>query len=319
MKQYQLILKAPRTSIEELVDTLENTIDELGLPMSFYEDVSEDNKGYSSHEEEETWAGEIKGSDLDADGNFIPWCLSVYCSEDDLHVLQGEISNIIKTARPDLEMQCIEIEDRDWVSESLKNLAPVHAGRFIIHGSHDRDIIKPQDIAIEINAGQAFGTGHHGTTAGCLDMLEATLKRRKFYNVLDLGTGSGVLAIALAKLAKVPILATDIDPIATKVTLDNAKLNGVQSFIDAVTSDGFKAVEISKRAPYDLIIANILARPLSKMAAPLARHLSANGVIILSGLLPHQKKAVVAAYRLQGLKLHHAYERDGWLTLVMNL
>ena len=135
-------------------------------------------------------------------------------------------------------------------------MPPVVAGRFTVHGSHDRDKRRSGDMAIEIEAGLAFGTGHHGTTAGCLEMLERIVARERPRNALDLGTGSAVLAIALAKLAHIPVLATDIDPVAVKVARDNARLNGVSAFVEARTATGFHHPAFAQRGPFDLIVAN---------------------------------------------------------------
>ena len=132
-----------------------------------------------------------------------------------------------------------DLPDIDWVSRSLEGLKPVRAARFFVHGSHDRHRRKIGDLAIEIEAGMAFGTGHHGTTAGCLEMIDPVARRERPRNALDLGTGSAVLAIGLAKMAHIPILATDIDPVATKVAAENVRLNGVSAFVRTETATGF--------------------------------------------------------------------------------
>ncbi len=166
-----------------------------------------------------------------------------------------------------------------------------------MHGSHDRDKVRPGDIAIEIDAGQAFGTGHHGTTAGCLEVIDTVLRSRPVRNALDLGTGSGVLAIAVRKLKNIPVLATDIDPIATRVAAENVRRNGIASGIVTRTAPGFHSTAFSEHGPFDLIIANILARPLIKMAPKLAAHLAPGGSVILSGILA--AAALEGAFRLQ--------------------
>ncbi|MEW9804926.1 50S ribosomal protein L11 methyltransferase [Mesorhizobium marinum] len=207
------------------------------------------------------------------------------------------------------------LPDIDWVAKSLEGLQPVHAGRFLVHGSHDRHRRRPGDLAIEIEAGLAFGTGHHGTTAGCLEMIETVVRREKPRNALDLGTGSAVLAIALARLAHIPVLATDIDPIATRVAADNARLNGVSRYVDARTAVGFQAAIFGQRAPFDLIVANILARPLMKMAPDMARFLGGGRSLILSGILERQRDAVIAAYVGQGFRHIRTLWRGEWVTL----
>ncbi len=207
------------------------------------------------------------------------------------------------------------IEDTDWVSKSLEGLKPVRAGRFLVHGAHDRDAVRIGDIGIEIEAGLAFGTGHHGTTAGCLNMIADVLKRTRPRNALDLGTGSAVLAIGLAKMARIPVLATDIDPVATKVAAENARLNGVAAFVRAVTAPGFHHPAFAANAPFDLIVANILARPLMKLAPAMRRHLAPGGSLILSGILDRQRDAVVAAYAGQGFHHVRTTRREGWVTI----
>ena len=176
------------------------------------------------------------------------------------------IASVLNALKINCEIETEVIYQTDWVEETLRQLSPVRAGRFVIHGSHDKQTIGFNDIGVEIDAGLAFGTGHHGTTAGCLEMLEKELKRRTFSNSLDLGTGSGVLAIALAKATKTKVLASDIDPVSTIVAKENARLNGVGNLVSCVTATGFNHPMITANKPYDLIIANILARPLQQLA-----------------------------------------------------
>jgi ribosomal protein L11 methyltransferase len=210
-----------------------------------------------------------------------------------------------------------ELPETDWVAKSLEGLKPVRAGRFLVHGRHDRDRAKANDVAIEIEAGQAFGTGHHGTTAGCLLAIEREAKTRPIGNALDVGTGSGVLAIALARLAKTRVLASDIDPVATLVAEDNLRLNGVANYVRCITAPGLSGRAFVERSPYDLIVANILAGPLAALAPAIRRHVAPGGTVILSGLLPEQRARIVAAYRGTGLVLGRSMIIGGWLTLVM--
>ena len=210
-----------------------------------------------------------------------------------------------------------ELPETDWVAKSLEGLKPVRAGRFLIHGAHDRDRVKPNDIAIEIEAGQAFGTGHHGTTIGCLIAIEREAKTRPILNALDIGTGSGVLAIALARQAKARVLASDIDPVATRVANENVRLNGVAALVHTITATGLAGRAFRDRAPYDLVVANILAGPLAALAPAIRRHVAPGGTVILSGLLPEQRARIVAAYRSTGLVLVRSMIVDGWLTLVL--
>ncbi len=209
------------------------------------------------------------------------------------------------------------LPDTDWVKHSLEGLAPVVAGRFFLHGSHDRGRQRHGGVSLEIDAGTAFGTGHHGTTAGCLFALDAILKRRRPERILDLGCGTGVLAIAAALTAKRNTLATDIDPEAVRVTELNAKLNGVAPLLNGVTAPGLKHTRIAHGAPYDLIFANILARPLISLAQGLTSILAPGGDLILSGLTRDQVRWVLAAYRNRGLIPTHTLLLGNWATLTL--
>jgi len=209
------------------------------------------------------------------------------------------------------------VETRDWVKASLEGLAPVVAGRFIVHGQHDRARVPLNRIGIEIEAALAFGTGHHGTTRGCLMLLDEVLRSKWPRRVLDLGTGTGVLAIAAAKAQRQPILASDIDWRSAIVARENARLNGVGNLVTALHAPGFSSPDIRSRAPFDLVLANILANPLRRLATPMSRHLAPGAYVILSGLLPHQANSVVSAYRSNGLVLVKRLQLDGWSSLLM--
>ncbi|MEW6644005.1 MAG: 50S ribosomal protein L11 methyltransferase [Pseudomonadota bacterium] len=209
------------------------------------------------------------------------------------------------------------VETRDWVQASLEGLAPVEAGRFIVHGQHDRTRVPLNRIGIEIEAALAFGTGHHGTTRGCLLLLDEVLRSKWPRRVLDLGTGTGVLAIAAAKAQRQPILASDIDWRSAIVARENARLNGVGNLVTALHAPGFSSPDIRSRAPFDLVLANILANPLRRLANPMSQHLAPGAYVILSGLLPHQANSVVSAYRGSGLVLVKRLLLDGWSSLLM--
>lgn len=209
------------------------------------------------------------------------------------------------------------IAAKDWVAASLEGLAPVPAGRFIVHGAHDRTRIPPNKIGIEIEAALAFGTGHHGTTRGCLLLFDEVLRGRAPRHVLDLGTGSGVLAIAAAKALRRPVLASDIDARSVEVARENARLNGAGLLVHAIRATGFGAEDFAAFGPFDLVFANILANPLKALAQPMARQVIPGGVAILSGLLPHQAAGVVAAYRAAGFVLIRPMKLDGWSSLMM--
>lgn len=210
-----------------------------------------------------------------------------------------------------------EMPERDWVAESQRGLSPVRAGRFYVHGSHDRGTAPAGVLAIEIEAGLAFGTGHHATTAGCLEALDKVLRARRFASPLDLGCGSAVLAIAAAKALATPVLATDIDPVAVAVARANAALNGVAPLVRPLVADALSHPAFAARGPFDLVLANILAAPLEAMATPLARHLAPGGIAILSGLLISQARSVAARYRAAGLHIQGRIYKNEWATLTL--
>ncbi|MCA1491676.1 50S ribosomal protein L11 methyltransferase [Sinorhizobium alkalisoli] len=245
------------------------------------------------------------------------WEASVYMMADEEAEVKARLEEALQAGFSHLPIEREVLPDIDWIAKSLEGLAPVRAGSFVVHGSHDRDKVKTGEIAIEIDAGQAFGTGHHGTTAGCLEMLASVARARRIRNVLDLGTGSGVLAIAAWKLLHVPVLATDIDPVATRVATENARRNGVVSGLAFATAPGFHSTTFSANGPFDLIIANILARPLMKMAPELVLNLAPGGSVILSGILAEQRWKVLAAYNGQHLKHMRTIWRNGWVTIYL--
>ncbi len=216
-----------------------------------------------------------------------------------------------------LRISIEQLADRNWVKESLEALPPVFAGRFAVFGHHDRDRIPANAIPIEIEAGLAFGTGHHGTTLGCLNALDRLLKRGRFFRPLDVGTGTGILAIALARAAHLKVTATDIDPVAVEVTKENAVKNGVGGLVQAFTANGVEAKAVRDGAPYDLVFANILAKPLVRLAPKVAPLMERGGVVILSGLLVGQRREVEAAWRAQGCVPLFRTAIDGWATLVL--
>ena len=207
--------------------------------------------------------------------------------------------------------------DIDWTALSLSGLNAVRAGRFLVHGSHDRETPKAGRIAIEIDAGQAFGTGHHETTAGCLLALQDVMNVRRPRNALDIGSGTGVLAIAIARAALCPILATDVDPMAVDITRENAGRNRVRPLVASVVAEGTRHREIRRRAPYDLIVANILAGPLMRLAPDIARLLAPGGRLILSGLLAGQRNRVIAAYGRERITPDRVLTLGEWSVLTL--
>ncbi|RCW28381.1 [LSU ribosomal protein L11P]-lysine N-methyltransferase [Ciceribacter lividus] len=243
------------------------------------------------------------------------WEASIYLMAEEEAEVHERLREMLAEDFSSLEIEREVIPDIDWIAKSLEGLTPVRAGRFLVHGSHDRDKVQVNDLAIEIDAGQAFGTGHHGTTAGCLEMIADVTRAERPRNALDLGTGSGVLAIAVRRLLPIPVLATDIDPIAVRVAKENARRNGIATGIEFRVAPGFHSTAFGKYGPFDLIIANILARPLMKMAPQLVANLSSGGSVILSGILASQRWKVIAAYNGAGLKHVRTIWRNGWVTI----
>ncbi|HWK46026.1 MAG TPA: 50S ribosomal protein L11 methyltransferase [Stellaceae bacterium] len=211
------------------------------------------------------------------------------------------------------------LPDSDWVTENQRSFPPICAGRYFIHGSHHAGPVPAGSIGLEIDAATAFGTGEHATTQGCLLALDALVRRHdgRRPRVLDMGTGTGILAIAAAKTWGVPVLACDIDPNSARVAGENAVANGVGHLVRTYAGDGYRARILRQAAPFDLIFANILARPLAAMAGSLARNLAPGGVAILSGLLSWQESYVRAAHRRDGLRFRRRIARDGWHTLMI--
>jgi ribosomal protein L11 methyltransferase len=243
------------------------------------------------------------------------WEASIYMTAADEADIAARFEDLLKAAFPDLSMEREVLPDIDWISKSLEGLKPVRAGRFLVHGSHDSDKVGTSDIGILIEAGQAFGTGHHGTTAGCLAMIGDVIRSRRVRNALDLGTGSGVLAIAAHHLAKIPVVATDIDPVAIRVARDNIRINHAAAGIVTAVAPGFHHAVFREHGPFDLIIANILARPLMKLAPELVKHLADGGTVILSGILSAQRWKVISAYNGAGLKHMRTTWMNGWVTI----
>jgi ribosomal protein L11 methyltransferase len=232
----------------------------------------------------------------------------------------GHLRSLFALATGDDDASAVSIESvapRDWVKESLEGLPPVAAGRFVVHGAHDRASLPVNKIGIEIEAATAFGTGHHGTTRGCLLALDSLLRGRRPRHILDLGTGSGVLAIAAAKALRRPVLATDIDKVAVRAAIANARHNGVGAFVETIHAADLQAPQVAARAPFDLVMANILLSPLRRLAWPIGRVLEPNARVILSGLLLAQAESALAAYRPLGLMLERRIVLEGWITLVL--
>ena len=214
-----------------------------------------------------------------------------------------------------LKVAVEKLADADWLAMALSGLPPVRAGRFFIFGMHDRGRTPINSVNLRIEAGAAFGTGHHGTTVGCLLAYDALLKRSRFPKVLDVGAGTGVLAIAAARTGSHLTVGTDIDRVSVRIARENAKVNHAGSRF--VHADGLAHRTVSADAPYDLVFANILARPLVWLSQEIRMALKPGGVAILSGLLRSQARFVLAAYRSHGFRLERRIGRDAWATLIL--
>jgi ribosomal protein L11 methyltransferase len=253
---------------------------------------------------------------LDREADEQSWRLTVYLEHEPDQEQRAVLEDALLSAGARApRFRFARLPETDWVAKSLAGLSPVRAGRFLVHGAHDRHRVLPNDLSILIDAGQAFGTGHHGTTAGCLIAIGRAARQRPIRNALDIGTGSGVLAIATAKLTKARVLASDIDPLAVAVARDNVRRNGVSEFVRVIAADGLRAGSIEEHAPYDLIAANILATPLISLAPDIRRHVAPGGAIIVSGLLAAQERRVSAIYRGQGFRRMERRQIGGWVTL----
>jgi len=217
----------------------------------------------------------------------------------------------------DIAVEHMPTEAEGWLARNLEQFPEQLIGRhFAVRGTHETAPLVQGRHTLTVDAGLAFGSGEHGSTRGCLRALEFMAHRRP-QRILDLGTGSGILAMAAAKLLKRPVIATDIDPWSVRVTQQNAALNGVSSLIHAALADGWKGTATRAGAPYDLVFANILARPLCSMAYPLAQHLAPGGRAILAGLLATQERMVLAAHRRQGLVLERRFPEGQWSALLL--
>lgn len=264
---------------------------------------------------------------FEVDEKFRLWrCEAYFAGKPDQASVRTALLAAAKQSKFDLpELNFSKIEDRDWVAESQKQLQPIRAARYYVHGSHARDAIPKGLIALEIDAGRAFGTGSHETTRGCLLALDRLARRFTPANVLDVGCGSAILALAAWRTWRCPVTATDIDPVAIEVARDNAKLNDIPLSPPMPGPDtlrlgvgaGLDLPLVRENEPFDLVLANILMKPLCALAPAISGALSQRGRMVLSGLLNHQAPAVLNAYRLRGLKLEQRFVLGQWTTLLM--
>ena len=228
---------------------------------------------------------------------------------------EADALNILLAGHDGLRTVTEKLADADWLAMALSGLPPVRAGRFFVYGAHDRGLAPASTVNLRIEAGAAFGTGHHGTTVGCLAAFDQLLKRQPYRRVLDVGCGTGVLAIAAARTGSRIAVGTDIDRPSVRIANENAKLNGADARF--VHASGLNDRRVRQDAPYDLVFANILAPPLVALAQDIKLALKPGGVAILSGLLRTQERRVFAAYRSRGFRLERRLHRDAWSALVL--
>jgi ribosomal protein L11 methyltransferase len=267
------------------------------------------------------------------------WSLAIYFREPpDAAAVRALIASLAGAAAA--QALCFEtLAPADWVRNSLEGLAPVEAGRFVVHGAHARARVRENRIGIQVEAGLAFGTGHHGTTRGCLLALDRIVKarsrrlaasrpaassaaalprkRERHALALDVGTGTGVLAIAAVKALRQRVLASDLDARAVAIARENARINRVGDALEVIHAGGLRAAAFRARGPYALIFANILLDPLKALATPMTRLVAANGHVVLSGLLAGQAGAALASYRARGLVLVRRMTLENWATLIL--
>ena len=210
------------------------------------------------------------------------------------------------------------VTPRDWVAETVRQFPPITVGRYFVHSAHFADQVPPGRIGLQVGAGSAFGSGEHASTAGCLLALGRLARRRRFHRVLDMGCGSGILSLAAARTWRgVAVVACDNDPEAVRISADNARRNRVTKWVRAYAGDGYRTPAVRRLSPYDLIVSNILARPLARMAPALSRALAPGGFAVLSGFLVRDAIRVEAAHRRMGMRLTARLVIDDWCTIVM--
>ena len=244
-----------------------------------------------------------------------PWILEAYFAREPDEKAIRDLVRPLVGAEADKGV-FLPLTQQDWIKTSLEGLKPVRAGRVLVHGSHDREQRRPNDLTIEIEAALAFGTGHHGTTKGCLLAFVDELKQRRPRHVLDVGTGTGILAFAAAKILKSRVVAGDIDPEAVRVARENARLNGIDRWLTLYVGPGVRHAEANRPRHFDLSSPTSWQSPCAFWHRLSRGSRSADGTLILSGLLARDVAGVLSAYEPQGWHLHRRYDLEGWAALV---
>lgn len=241
-----------------------------------------------------------------------------YSAMPDAAALRRELARLLANYGFELgDFATTAVLEDDWVRQAAAQRGPVRVGRYFVHGAAERGLVPPDTVPLEIEAGLAFGSGEHESTQGCLLALDWLARRRTPRRVLDVGTGSGILAIAAAKTWPCRVVAVDIDRIAVAVAAENVVLNGVGGRVSVYAGDGCRSIHVRRAAPFDLVLANILADPLMAMARDLRASLRPGGYAVLSGLLDRQAPRVLEAYRAVGLHLAHRIDLGRWSTLIL--
>jgi ribosomal protein L11 methyltransferase len=265
----------------------------------------------------ETAAAAFAETTATTDWNSGPWVVEVYFGH---APEEAAIRALVAAVAGEAAASALSfgaVVQRDWVTNSLAGLPPVRAGRFLVHGAHDRSRVRSNDIALEIEAALAFGTGHHGSTLGCLRMLDAILRRRRPASILDVGTGTGVLALAAARALRRKVAAGDVDPVAVAAARANVRANGATPWLSPVVAKGVTHPGLRAGAPYDLIFGNILAKPLRRLAPALAELAAPTSEIVLSGLLARDVAGILSAYGPHHFTLARRIDIEGWASLLL--
>ena len=284
---WEIILELPHS---KYIEIFEAAFEEISIATATFEIETTHHWRFTAYVPKEVSRGELEKKLQSAEAN-------------------AGVASLVKIIRP--------VVDNDWVAEYQKDMRPIKVGSYYISGSHVSDPTPLGCVSVKIDAGLAFGTGSHETTQSCLEAMEEICGEEPPVNALDLGTGSGILAIALAKRYKVFVFASDQDPVAIRVARENAALNDVSKYIKFFKSDGFQNPKLLRNAPFDLIIANIVSKPLIGLAEDIANATGTNGKVVLSGILTSQVEVVIDTFRDRGLLLIKKIIKADWETIVL--